>query len=148
DVNRLKRAEGTPGTAIRRSAAPNFNHMTINGKSPTLSDVNVRKALAQSIDRDAIAKALLGPLGVKTTPLGNHIYMTNQKGYQDNSTGLPFDTAAAGKLLDDAGWKLSGDTRMKDGKPLTLRLPLPPSSTIGKQIAELLRSMAQKVGII
>ncbi|HEV8623871.1 MAG TPA: ABC transporter family substrate-binding protein [Acidimicrobiia bacterium] len=147
DVNRLKRAEATAGIAIRRSAAPNFNHMTINGKSQTLSDVNVRKALAQSIDRDAIAKTLLGPLGVKTTPLGNHIYMTNQKGYQDNSSEVPFDTAAAAKLLDDAGWKLSGDTRVKEGKPLTLRLPLPPSSTIGKQIAELCRAMAQKVGI-
>ena len=147
DVNRLKRAEGTAGIAIRRSAAPNFNHMTINGKSPILSDVNVRKALAQAIDREAIARTLLGPLGVKTTPLGNHIYMTNQKGYQDNSTSLPYDTAAAAKLLDDAGWKLVGDTRVKDGKPLTLRLPLPPSSTIGKQIAELCRAMAQKVGI-
>ncbi|HEV3362793.1 MAG TPA: ABC transporter family substrate-binding protein [Acidimicrobiia bacterium] len=147
DVNRLKRAESTAGIAIRRSAAPNFNHMTINGRSPILSDVNVRKALAQAIDRDAIARTLLGPLGVKTTPLGNHIYMTNQKGYQDNSTSLPFDTAAAAKLLDDAGWKLQGDTRVKDGRPLTLRLPLPPSSTIGKQIAELCRAMAQKVGI-
>jgi peptide/nickel transport system substrate-binding protein len=147
DVNRLKQAEGQAGIAIRRSAAPNFNHMTINGKSPVLSDVNVRKALAQAIDREAIAKVLLGPLGVKTTPLGNHIYMTNQKGYQDNSTILPADTAAAAKLLDDAGWKLEGDVRKKDGQELKLRLPLPPSSTIGKQIAELCRAMAQKVGI-
>ncbi len=38
DVNRLKRAESSAGIAIRRSAAPNFNHMTINGKSPILSD--------------------------------------------------------------------------------------------------------------
>jgi peptide/nickel transport system substrate-binding protein len=121
--------------------------MTINGTSPILSDVKVRKALVQAIDRDTIAKTLLGPLGVKTTPLGNHIYMTNQKGYVDNSTSLPFDTAAAGKLLDEAGWTLSGANRMKDGHPLSLRLPLPPSSTIGKQIAELVRSMAQKVGI-
>jgi peptide/nickel transport system substrate-binding protein len=148
DVNRMKRAQEIQGTAIRRSAAPNFNHMTINGKSPILSDVNVRKALAQSIDRDAVAKTLLGPLGVKPTPLGNHIYMTNQKGYQDNSTVLPFDSTAAAKLLDDAGWKLAGgDTRTKGGQELKLRLPLPPSSTIGKQIAELCRSMAQKVGI-
>jgi peptide/nickel transport system substrate-binding protein len=147
DVNRLKRAQSTSGITLHHSSAPNFNHMTINGTSPILSDVNVRKALAQSIDREAIAKTLLGPLGVKTTPLGNHIYMTNQKGYADNSTSLPFDTAAAGKLLDDAGWKMSGTTRMKDGKPLTLRLPLPPTSTIGKQIAELVRNMTQKVGI-
>ncbi|HVW31637.1 MAG TPA: ABC transporter family substrate-binding protein [Acidimicrobiia bacterium] len=147
DVNRLKRAQDLSGVTLHHSAAPNFNHMTINGTSPILSDVNVRKALAQSIDRDAIAKTLLGPLGVKPTPLGNHIYMTNQKGYVDNSTVLPFDTAAAGKLLDDAGWKMQGNTRMKDGKPLALNLPLPPSSTIGKQIAELLRAMLQKVGI-
>jgi peptide/nickel transport system substrate-binding protein len=147
DVNRLKRAQDIPNVRIHKSSAPNFNHMTLNGTSPILSDLNVRKALAQSIDRDAIAKALLGPLGVKPTPLGNHIYMTNQKGYQDNSTALPFDTAAAGKLLDDAGWTLQGDTRMKSGKPLSLRLPLPPGSSVGQQISELVRSMAQKVGI-
>lgn len=147
DVNRLKRAQETSGVTLHYSSAPNFNHMTINATSPVMSDLNVRKALAQSVNREAIAKALLGPLGVKPTPLGNHIYMTNQKGYQDNSTSLPFDETAAAKLLDDAGWVLSGDTRTKDGKPLTLRLPLPPTSTIGKQIAELTRAMAQKVGI-
>jgi peptide/nickel transport system substrate-binding protein len=147
-VDRLHRAEGISGIALRHSAAPTFNHMTINGQSPVLSDVNVRKALAQSIDRDAIAKTLLGPLGVKPTPLNNHLYMTNQSGYEDNSKDLPFDTDAAGKLLDAAGWKLAGgDTRMKDGKQLVLRLPLVPTSTIGKQIAELCRNMAQKVGI-
>jgi peptide/nickel transport system substrate-binding protein len=147
DVNRLKRAQDIPAVKIHKSSAPNFNHMTLNGTSPILSDLNVRKALAQSIDRDAIAKALLGPLGVKPTPLGNHLYMTTQKGYQDNSTALPFDTAAAAKLLDDAGWKLQGDTRVKDGKPLSLRLPLAPGSSVGQQISELVRAMAQKVGI-
>jgi peptide/nickel transport system substrate-binding protein len=147
DVNRLRRAEQISGTALHRSSAPNFNHMTLNGTSDALKDANVRKALAQSLDREAIARTLLGPLGVKTTPLGNHIYMTNQKGYADNSTSLPFDTDAAGKLLDGAGWTMQGNTRMKDGKPLTLRLPLPPGSAVGKQISELVRAMAEKVGI-
>jgi peptide/nickel transport system substrate-binding protein len=36
---------------------------------------------------------------------------------------------------------------MKDGKPLSLRLPLPPGSTVGKQVSELVRAMAEKVGI-
>jgi peptide/nickel transport system substrate-binding protein len=147
DVNRLRRAEQISGVTLHRSSAPNFNHMTLNGTSESLKDVNVRKALAQSIDRDAVAKTLLGPLGVKPTPLGNHIYMTNQKGYEDNSKALSFDTDAAGKLLDAAGWTLSGNTRSKGGKPLTLRLPLPPGSAVGKQIAELLRAMTEKVGI-
>jgi len=147
DVNRLRRAEQISGITLHRSSAPNFNHMTLNGTSEFLKDVNVRKALAQSIDRDAVAKTLLGPLGVKPTPLGNHIYMTNQKGYEDNGTILPFDIDAAGKLLDAAGWTLSGNTRTKDGKQLTLRLPLPPGSAVGKQIAELVRAMTEKVGI-
>ncbi|HET9772193.1 MAG TPA: ABC transporter family substrate-binding protein [Acidimicrobiia bacterium] len=148
DVNRLKRAEAIPGLSLRFSSAPNFNHMTINGTSPLMSDVNVRKALAQAIDRDQVAKTLLGPLGVKPTPLGNHIFMTNQKGYVDNGKEiLPFDKAAAEKLLDDAGWVRAGDVRMKDGKPLSLRLPLPPGSTVGKQVSELVRAMAAEVGI-
>ena len=55
-VNRLRRAEQMTGVAIHRSAAPNFNHMTINGTSPILGDVNVRKALLRAINRDTIAK--------------------------------------------------------------------------------------------
>lgn len=149
DVNRLKRAEAIAGVKLHYSAAPNFNHLTINGTSPLMSDVKVRKALVQSINRDAVAGALLGPLGVKPTPLGNHIFMTNQKGYQDNAKEIvPFDLEGAKKLLDEAGWKLEGgDTRTKDGKPLSLRLPLTPGSTVGKQVSELIRGMAQEAGI-
>ncbi len=148
-VDRLRRAEGISGIALRHSSSPTFNHLTINGQSPVMSDLNVRKALAQSIDRDAIAKTLLGPLGVKPTPLSNHLYMTNQEGYEDNSKDLPFDPDAAGKLLDAAGWKLEGGggIRVKDNKQLVMRLPLVPTSTIGKQVAELCRNMAEKVGI-
>ena len=50
-----------------------------------LHDVRVRQALAMAIDRTAIARALLGPLGVEPEPLNNHIFMANQEGYQDNS---------------------------------------------------------------
>ena len=37
------------------------------------------------IDRAAIARAMLGPLGIDAATLGNHIFMRNQTGYQDNS---------------------------------------------------------------
>ena len=73
DVNKLKRAQSTAGVTIRRSGGPNFRHVTMNGTSPILSDLNVRKAVAMSINRATIAKALLGPLGVPAVPLGNHI---------------------------------------------------------------------------
>ena len=147
DVNKLRRAESTPGVDLRRAAAPNFNHLTINGTSEILADVNVRRALARGIDRHTIARALLGPLGVDPEPLGNHIFMTNQKGYRDNSGPLSYDPAAAGKLLDEAGWTLSGAKRVKDGRELALRLVLPAQSTIGRQIAELITSMLAEIGV-
>lgn len=147
DVNKLQRAERTPGVDLRRAAAPNFNHLTINGTSEILADVDVRRALARGIDRQTIARALLGPLGVDPEPLGNHIFMTNQKGYRDNSGGLSYDPAAAGKLLDQAGWTLSGGKRMKDGRELALRLVLPAQSTIGRQMAELITSMLAGIGV-
>ena len=39
DVNKLQRAESTDGIEIRRAGGPNFRHITFNGTSPMLSDV-------------------------------------------------------------------------------------------------------------
>ena len=147
DVNKLQRARSIKGAVLRRALAPKFNHLTINGTSELLKDTDVRRALAMSIDRQTIAKALLGPLGLPPVPLQNHIFMANQKGYQDNAGAVAYDPAKARQLLEGAGWKLAGPTRMKAGKELALRLVLPTQSAVGKQIAELIQTMTQAVGI-
>ncbi|HVS42480.1 MAG TPA: ABC transporter family substrate-binding protein [Candidatus Dormibacteraeota bacterium] len=148
DVNKLKRAQGTAGITIRRAGGPNFRHLTMNGTSPILSDVTVRKAVAMSINRATIAKALLGPLGVPAVPLGNHIFMENQKGYHDNSGDVgTYDPTKAGSLLDGAGWKLSGTQRSKAGKPLELRIVIPSGVATSQQESELMLSMLAAVGI-
>jgi peptide/nickel transport system substrate-binding protein len=81
DVNKLQRATQAPNVTIHKAGGPNFRHITINGTGAILKDVNVRKALALAINRDQIAKTLLGPLGVEAKPLQNHLFMANQKGY-------------------------------------------------------------------
>lgn len=85
DVNKLSRAKGIAGSDIRLAGGPNFRHITINGTGEILKDLKVRQALAMAIDRGVIARALLGPLGIEPATLGNHIFMRNQAGYQDNS---------------------------------------------------------------
>src|SRR2546423_9330630 len=85
DVNKLKRAEAAPGITVHRAAGPDFRSITINGTGEILKDVNVRRALGMAIDRTAIAKALVGPLGVAAKPLQNHIFMDGQPAYQDNA---------------------------------------------------------------
>ncbi len=108
DANKYRRALAIEGVSIRVAGGPNFRHLTINGTSPVLSDVRVRRALAMAIDRGAIARALLGPLGFTPEPLNNHIFMTNQRGYRDNSGEIgKYDPEKAARLLDEAGWVLA-----------------------------------------
>jgi len=99
---------------VRVAGGPNFRHVTINGTGAILRDVKVRQALAMAIDRAAIAKAMLTPLGIDTQRLNNHIFMVNQAGYQDNSGDVgKYDPDRARQLLDEAGWKLEGGGRKK-----------------------------------
>jgi peptide/nickel transport system substrate-binding protein len=148
DVNNLQRAEGTEGVQVRRAGGPNFRHITINGTSPVLSDVAVRRALAKAIDRQTIADAMIGPLGGDSTKLDNHIFMRNQEGYQDNAGDLSEpDVEAANAELDEAGWTREGDgTRTKDGKELSIRFVIPSGVATSAQEGQLVQSMLEKVG--
>ena len=149
DVDALKRAESTSGIEIRRAAGPNFRHFDLNGTSEVLKDVKVRKAIGMTINRATIAKALIGPLGFDTAPLNNHIFMTNQAGYKNNAGDLATpDSAAAKKLLDEAGWTASGaGTRTKDGKPLAVRFVIPSEVTASAQEGELAQGMLKEIGV-
>jgi len=148
DVNALQRAEGTEGIEIRRAGGPNFRHITINGTSPVLSDVNVRQALAKAIDRQTIADALIGPMGGDSEKLDNHIFMRNQEGYQDNAGDLSEpDVEAANAQLDEAGWTREGDgTRTKDGQELTIRFVIPSGVASSAQESQLVQGMLAQVG--
>jgi peptide/nickel transport system substrate-binding protein len=148
DVNRLKRVEAAPGVTVHRAAGPDFRSITINGTGEILKDVNVRRALGMAIDRTAIANVLVGPLGVEAKPLQNHIFMVSQRGYRNNAGILSApDVNRARKLLDDAGWKLEGNGRKKDGKPLALRFVVPTGVASSNQVAELVRAMLDRIGV-
>jgi peptide/nickel transport system substrate-binding protein len=148
DVNKLRQAESTAGIEIRKAAGPNFRHITINGTAEIIKDVKVRKALALAINRETIGRAMLTPLGFEAKPLNNHIYMTNQKGYQSNAGDLEkADPEAAKKLLDEAGWKEgAGGVRMKDGKPLRIRFVIPTNVATSAQESELVKGMLKPIG--
>jgi peptide/nickel transport system substrate-binding protein len=136
-----------PGIDIRIAGGPGFRHITLNGKSPQLQDVNVRQALAMAIDRTAIAKAELGALPVDAVALGNHIFMENQKGYQDNSGVVAFNPAKSKQMLDAAGWVLQGNKRVKDGKALAINLVIPSGVSTSKSEAELIQNMLAQIGV-
>jgi len=148
NANIYKRAVTLQNVEIRKAGGPNFRHFTFNSQSAILSDVNVRKAVAMGINREAIAKAMLSPLGLDPKPLDNHIYMANQDGYKNNSGDVgKYDVEKAKSLLDQAGWKLNGAVRQKDGKNLELSFAIPSGVAASKQEAELTQNMLQQIGV-
>ena len=132
---------------IRVAGGPNFRHLTFNGQSPMLQDVKVRQAVAMSIDRAVIARSQLGQLPVVPAPLGNHIFMANQAGYQDNSAVVAFDQAKAKQLLDAAGWVVQGTKRVKDGKTLALNMVIPGGVAVSRSESELIQNMLGQVNV-
>ena len=148
DANKYQRARAIAGVDMRVAGGPNFRHLTVNGTSPLLQDVRVRRALAMAIDRSAIARALLGPLGVDAQPLNNHIFMANQAGYQDNSGEVGrHNPERAGQLLDEAGWPMAGAVRQKDGRPLEVRMVIPAGVATSRQESELMQNMLRQIGV-
>ncbi|PWI44022.1 ABC transporter family substrate-binding protein [Streptomyces sp. ICBB 8177] len=126
-------------------------HVTINGAHGPLKDVRVRQAIGEAINRQATADAFGSGLPYKINVLGNHFFMPDQQGYQDNAGVYgKFDPAAAGKLLDEAGWKDNGagKPRTKDGQKLEVGYLLSagsPQTTV--DTAQLIQQMLGQIGI-
>ncbi|MFI6446202.1 ABC transporter family substrate-binding protein [Kitasatospora sp. NPDC050543] len=109
-------------TVIRAASPWDEVHVSFGGGG-ALADQKVRQALGRALDRQSLIKIANNGVPIEFKLLGNHIYMPNQTGYQDNSGDWGrFDLGAAKKLLEDAGWKDAGagQPRTKDGQPLEL----------------------------
>jgi glutathione transport system substrate-binding protein len=121
-VDQLTIARRTKGISIRRAPAPAWSHFTFNGAHGSiLEDQKLRIAVSKGIDRQTIAKVVQYGLTSDPVALNNHIYVAGQQGYQDNGNVVPYDPAEARRELDAMGWKLNGQFREKDGRPLVIR---------------------------
>ena len=148
DANRYSRAVRLDGIDIRSAGGPNFRHITVNGSSPKLSDVRVRQALAMAIDRSVLARALIEPLGIEPVTLGNHIFMANQYGYQDNSGDVgSYDSGRAAEILDGLGWRINGEFRSRNGETLELSFVIPAGIAGARQEGELIQNMFGQIGV-
>ncbi|MFI0983182.1 ABC transporter family substrate-binding protein [Streptomyces sp. NPDC021093] len=145
-----KRLKGAKDTDFRIGSPWDETHMTF-GSEGVVSDVKVRQAVQMAVDNKVMADIAGKGLPVEFKTLGSHFYMPNQVGYQDNSGKYgKGDVAAAGKLLDEAGWKSGGEgqIRTKDGKKLELNYVTGAgaSATVKARDAAT-QSMLKKVGI-
>ncbi|MHA5049050.1 ABC transporter family substrate-binding protein [Streptomyces sp. SD15] len=97
---------------VRKSLEPVYTQLALNGSEGPLADERVRRAIARALDRDELAKLVLGPLGLPAVPVGSHLALSGQPAYADNSGALGGqDTAEAQALLADAGWVPGGPVK-------------------------------------
>ncbi|MFJ2864749.1 ABC transporter family substrate-binding protein [Kitasatospora sp. NPDC087314] len=148
DVTGYQTIKNTKGAAVRRAGGPDFRQLTLNARTPVLSDATVRQAVFQAINRDAVIRSDLNGLDWPAVPLNNHLLVANQNAYRDNSLGLSrYDPAEAARKLDAAGWTLDGDVRKKDGRELNLRMVVPAGVTQAQNEAASATRMLKDVGI-
>lgn len=135
-------ADSTLQVVAYPSAAYGFVGYHLTGNGP-LSDRRVRRALNMAVDRAAIATQLFGP-GAKAPPgpISQVLWL-----WDDGIKTLPYDTAAAARELDQAGWKTGADQVRHSGlKKLAFDILVPATSSVRKRAAEALQERWRGLG--
>lgn len=139
------------GATLRKAAGPNWSHITLNGaEGRPLADPAVRQAMFRAIDREEVFLSVNAtmPYPKDTEPLNNHLLMTNQEGYKDNSGDLgSYDPDAAKKLLEDAGYTMEGDKATKDGKAIEITYVYNDGSKTNEAVVPVVQEQLAAVGI-
>lgn len=121
-----------------------YNYIGWNLRRPMFQDLRVRQALAQAVNVPQMIKYIIYGRGAQSTGI-----FPPQMWFFDSSVKpLPFDPAAARKLLDSAGWKVGPDgIRVKDGKRFSFTLLANNGNEVRRDIATLVQDDLKQVGI-
>lgn len=92
-------------------------YLLFNTANPILSDQKVRKALQIGTDTAAIRKVVGGDVMHLSLP-----FIDGQLTGADVPVAPTVNKAQAALMLDEAGWKLDGQKRVKDGVPLKISI--------------------------
>ncbi|WP_225098584.1 ABC transporter family substrate-binding protein [Streptomyces sp. CoH27] len=108
----LDEQQALSGFDVRKSLEPAYTQLALNGSEGPLADERVRRAVARALDRTALAKLVLTPLGLPAIPVGSHLALSGQPDYADGSGAIGMmDTKEAAALLADAGWVSGGPVK-------------------------------------
>ncbi len=144
---RVARVEGDSVLRVVRypSAAYGFLGYAISrGSAGVLGDRAIRRALGMAIDRQSLANGVFGA-GAKAPPgpMSQLLWV-----WDDGVATLPYDTAAAGRAFDAAGWPRGADgLRHHGGRKLGFDILVPATSAARKRIAETLQEQWRLAGV-
>jgi len=137
-VDQLKNSSGIE---VEEVVGLGYAHMTYNMQNPDLAKLEVRQALAQAVDYDAIRAVVLQGQAVST---GSSPLMPVLSDYYDDSlTEYEFDTDAARSLMEKAGYTADSSGTF----PVSFRLIYSLQDSVTSQWAQLVKDSAAEAGI-
>ena len=144
-----KTAESTPDFLARNRVVkvpqPIGVVIVWNIRNPFLSDVRVRRALAHAWPREEVARQLYPPDGAA---LVSGPYPPGVAANAPDVKPVSYDPAESARLLDAAGWRTgAGGKRSRGGKPAKIDLVYRAQARVEINLAEILRSAFEKVGV-
>ncbi len=136
------RARVIPGINTIRQSSYAFNHLDFQTQRGALRDATVRRALRLATDRATIREKIRHGVGtLQETPYGPH------HPFEIQIPRVPYDLAAANRMLDGAGWRRGPDgIRAKSGERLEFTFALPTGVPDTDAIVELIRASWSQVG--
>jgi peptide/nickel transport system substrate-binding protein len=123
-----------------------FNLHTLGTPAPhpIFADVGVRRALTMATDRVAMVRNVLESTGRP----GIGPFSRSQWSADTTLRSIPYDPAAAERLLDSLGWKRGADsTRAKGGRPLAFTMSVAATNKARPRFAELLQQSFARIGV-
>jgi len=140
----VKSLEKDPRFDLFSAPGNMYNYIGWNLRRPMFQDLKVRQAMAMAVNVPQMIKYIIYGRGVQSTGI-----FTPQVWFFDPSVKpLPYDPAAARKLLDEAGWKVGPDgIRVKDGKRFSFTLLANNGNEVRRDIATLVQDDLKQVGI-
>jgi peptide/nickel transport system substrate-binding protein len=147
----VTQAKGLQGVQTDIGTGLVWEHFDLNEANKFLKDHALRLAIFTAIDRKALIARTVGTFAPQIRPVGNHIYLPGQPGYQDNvtSTGQGSgDVAKAKQILTQAGYKGVGSSLMTpSGQKVSLSCLHSQGNTLRQTECEIVQQTLAQLGI-
>ncbi|MCK8782272.1 ABC transporter substrate-binding protein [Rhizobium sp. NTR19] len=140
----VSRIDRSGETSIVKAPVPRVVMMMLNVKKPQFADVDVRRALSLAVNREAIARTIMGNAELAAA----QYFPPAMKGWHfADFKPQNFNLAEANRILDELGWVRGADgIREKDGIKFAGMMRTFPQRAYLPVIAEALQAQLREIG--